>query len=125
VDTGWTEDTNRDHLSSNILTLRGMAPMGTAKTDTCALSMSFDASKWHDGFANLGVLATKNAKGQWVKPVDLNVVGGVQRFVVGPWQPQDTLGTYGDDPATNTAWAVVNYNGSFAVDRGTDLVWKP
>jgi hypothetical protein len=56
--------------------------------------------------------------------VDLNVRGGVQRFVVGPWQPQDTLGTYGVDPATNSAWAVLNYNGSFAVDRGTDLVWK-
>jgi hypothetical protein len=125
VDTGWTADTNRDELSSNLLTLWGMAPLGTTTTDTYALSMSFDAGKGgHDGFANLGVLAAKDAKGKWVKAVDLNVGGGVQRFVVGPWQPQDTLGTYGVDPATNTAWAVVNYNGSFAVDRGTDLVWK-
>jgi hypothetical protein len=25
------------------------------------------------------------------------------------------LGTYGLDPNTNTAWAVINYNGDFAV----------
>ena len=123
VDTGWTADTRRDELSSNILTLWGMAPLGTTTTDTYALSMSFEAPRGgHDGFAGLGVLVTKDAKGHWVKAVDLNAAGGVQRFVVGPWQPQDTLGTYGVDPATNTAWAVVNHNGSFAVDRGLDLV---
>lgn len=124
VDTGWTADSKRDQLNSNILTLWGVAPLGTTKTDTYALSMSFDASKWHDGFADLGVLVARNAKGQWVKAVDLNSGNGVKRFVVGPWQPQDTLGTYGVDPATNTAWAVVNFDGSFAVDRGLDLVWK-
>ena len=111
VDTGWTADTKRDELSSNILTLWGMASLGTRTTDTYALSMGFDAPKGgHDGFAGLGVLVTKDAKGRRAKAVDLNSGGGVQRFVVGPWQSQDTLGTYGVDPATNTAWAVVNYN---------------
>ena len=127
VDTGWTSNGKADELSSNIVTLWGMAPMGTPTTATYALSMSFDPGRGdHDGLANLGVLATKDTKGRWVKAVDLNAgnPGGVTRFVVGPWQPQDTLGTYGVDPATNTAWAVVNYNGSFAVDRGLDLVWK-
>ncbi len=125
VDTGWTCGTSRDDLSSNILTLWGTAPVGTTTTAPYTLSMSFDAGKgWHHGFANLGVLATKDANGHWVKAVDLNNGGGVTRFVVGPWQPQDTLGTYGVDPNTNTAWAVINYNGSFAVDHGLDLVWN-
>ena len=124
VDTGWTSDTRRDEISSNILTLWGMAPLGTTTTDTYVLSMSFDSGKGgHDGFANLGVLATRDAKGRWVNAVDRNAGGGVERFVVGPWQPQDTLGTYGVDPKTDTAWAVINYDGSFAVDRGLDLVW--
>jgi Calcineurin-like phosphoesterase len=125
VDTGWTADTRRDDLSSNILTLWGMAPLGTTTTDTYVLSMTFDAAKGgHDGFAGLGVLATRDAKGRWVNAVDRNAGGGVRRFVVGPWQPQDTLGTYGVDPDTDTAWAVINYNASFAVDRGLDLVWR-
>ena len=125
VDTGWTCNTSRDALSSNILTLWGMAPVGKTVTDQYTLSMSFDAGRgWHHGFADLGVLAAKDANGHWVKAVDLNNGGGVTRFVVGPWQPQDTLGTYGVDPNTNTAWAVINYNGSFAVDRGLDLVWS-
>jgi hypothetical protein len=123
VDTGWTRAGEESGLASDILTLWGMKNVGAAATDEYVLSLSFDAGKGkHDGFSNLGVLASKNAKGRWVKAVDLNVGGGATRFVVGPWQPQDTLGTYGVDPATNTAWAVINYNASFAVDRGLDLV---
>jgi len=37
------------------------------------------------------------------------------KFVPGPWNASYKLGTYGIDAATNTAWAVVNYNGVFAV----------
>jgi hypothetical protein len=125
VDTGWTCDTPWDDLSSNILTLWGMAPLGTTTTAQYALSMSYDAGPGHHyGFGGLGVLATKDASGHWVKAVDLNSGGGVKRFVIGPYQPQDTLGTYGVDPSTHTAWAVINCNGSFAVDRGLDLVWN-
>jgi hypothetical protein len=125
VDTGWSCDTRWDGLNSNILTLWGMAPVGKTMTDTYTLSMSSDTGYgWHHGFAGFGVLAAKNASGQWVKAVDLNTGGGVARFVIGPYQPQDTLNTYGFDPSTHTAWAVINYTGSFAVDGGLDLVWN-
>ena len=38
-------------------------------------------------------------------------------FVLGPWKAKYGLGTYGIDPASHTAWAVVNYDGSFAVSN--------
>ena len=39
----------------------------------------------------------------------------IKKFVVGPWKAEYGLGTYGVDPKTNTAWAVINYNSDFAV----------
>jgi hypothetical protein len=42
---------------------------------------------------------------------------GTKRFVKGPWKPAYGLGTYGVDPKTKTAWAVINFNGDFAVAR--------
>jgi hypothetical protein len=44
-------------------------------------------------------------------------VGGGKKFVLGAWKSFYPLGTYGVDPATQTAWAVVNTTGSgqFAV----------
>ena len=41
--------------------------------------------------------------------------GGVRKFVHGPWKAQYGLGTYGVDPWTHTAWAVLTYDGKFAV----------
>ena len=35
----------------------------------------------------------------------------------GPWKPGYDLGTYGVDPGTKTAWAVLDYNADFAVAR--------
>ena len=58
-------------------------------------------------------LMTKDAGGSWIDAVDANV-GGTKHFVLGTWKSYYGLGTYGIDPATNTAWAVVNHNSSFA-----------
>ena len=41
--------------------------------------------------------------------------GGSPRFVKGACKPRYELGTYGIDPRKKTAWAVINYNGDFAV----------
>jgi hypothetical protein len=41
--------------------------------------------------------------------------------VLGPWNASYTLGTYGLDPATHTAWAILNYNGDFAVGSTAKL----
>jgi hypothetical protein len=41
--------------------------------------------------------------------------------VLGPWSSSATLGTHGLDTSANTAWAVINFNGDFAV-AGFDQV---
>jgi hypothetical protein len=55
--------------------------------------------------------------GQWVNAVDRNIGSSTKKFIVGPWKAEYGLGTYGIDPKTNTAWAVIDYNGDFAVGR--------
>jgi hypothetical protein len=86
--------------------------LGSSQTDAFALSMSAD--KGH-GNSGLGILVARDANGHWVNAVDLNTGPQTKRFVLGPELPSDGLGTYGIDPATRTAWAVIDYNGSYAV----------
>jgi len=142
VDTGWTsrpESDDRDCSArhrwpwsfkkshkpkddempaSNILTLWGMADLGSDQTDVYTLSMSYDNHELlpiHLGKGLLG-LATEDENGEWVNAVDKNF-GGTKKFILGPWKPGYKLGTYGVDPKTKTAWAVINYNADFAVAR--------
>ncbi len=123
VDTGWTPDTS-DILASNILTLWGMASnMGSAQTEVYTLSMTYDQKRvrpLHLGNGGFG-LATKDDDGNWINAVDMNY-GGAKKFVVGPWDPSYELSTYGVDPSSHTAWAVINYNGDFAVARDIEAV---
>jgi hypothetical protein len=60
------------------------------------------------------ILVTRDKTGRWVNAVDMNF-GGIRKFVAGPYVPGSALGAYGFDPDTRTAWAVINYNGDFAV----------
>lgn len=61
-------------------------------------------------------IATRDDRGNWVDAVDMNT-GGTKKFVSGPWNAGYGLGTYGVDPETRTAWAVLNRTGDFAVAR--------
>ena len=113
VSTGWRPK-NSDKLKSDILSLWGMADLGSTQTDTYALSLSFE-SKGNLNIKNGTVgIATVDSKGNWVIAVSKNF-GGTKRFVVGPYKPEYGLGTYGVDPKRKTAWAVINYNADFAV----------
>jgi hypothetical protein len=113
VNTGWASVDNRQS-GSTILTLWGMADLGTERTDVYTLSMTYDR-RGNGRFENGSFgLATKDEGGNWINAVDMNF-GGVKKFVSGPWDPSYKLGTYGIDPSTHTAWAVINYNGDFAV----------
>jgi hypothetical protein len=109
VNTGWRPGTALG-LLSEILTLWGMADLGTTQTDTYTLSLTYDPSSTAPSKA----IVTQNPLGFWVNAVDMNF-GGTKKFVKGPWKTGYPLGTYGIDTATNTAWAVVNYNADFAV----------
>ena len=114
IDTGWTCTAGRCRFESDILTLWGMADLGASHTDTYALSMSPSRFQGHDRWGrDWGILVTR-AHGQWVNAVDVND-GGTQHFVVGPYKSTYGLGTYGVDPHTHTAWAVIDHGGKFAV----------
>ena len=132
VNTGWTPTTTG--LASDIFTVWGMqdslatklTPVGAAatnytfvdpnltKTDTYALSLSYDSATVVDAaFINAGhavTLSTKDTNGNWVNAVDQNV-GGRKRFILGSFNKAYPLGTYGVDPATHTAWTVINTTG--------------
>jgi hypothetical protein len=115
VDTGWSP--KACCTASNILTLRGMASnLGSSQTDVYTLSMSYDSKglKATDLKKGLIGMATRDENCNWVNAVDYNI-GGTKKFVFGPWDASYGLGSYGVDQKTKTAWAVVNYEGEFAV----------
>ena len=117
VDTGWTRAASADAPTGNILTLWGMASsLGSSQTDIYTLSMTYDVKKVRSLRLDSGRfgLATKGADGKWMNAVDRNS-GGSKKFVSGAWNPRYELGTYGVDSRTHTAWAVINYNGDFAI----------
>ncbi len=117
VDTAWTPGDRS--LASDILTLSGMSrTIGSAKTDAYTLSMTYSMSGvgMNSSLAKGGKfgILTQDSNGRWIKAVDKNF-GTSQKFVLGAWNANYKLGTYGIDPIANTAWAVLNYNSSFAV----------
>jgi hypothetical protein len=119
VNTGWAPKIAGarrwdDDTFSDILTLWGMADLGSEQTDVYTLSMSYEKMLPIQLGKGLLGLATKDENGDWVNAVDMNL-GGNKKFILGPWKPGYGLGTYGIDLKTKTAWAVINYNGDFAV----------
>ena len=102
--------------ASASMTLWGTSDLGSTSGDTIVLSMTFDPLFVSDAQLVSGSfgLASQNAAGNWVSAVSQNV-GGTAAFVLGAWNGSYPLGTYGVDPTTNTAWAVVNHAGRFAV----------
>ena len=121
VDTWWAKNLGRGAIS-DILTLTGVmdagAIMSGIPTDTFILSMTYDhpetLRREHINHGRMITLSTTDESGRWVNAVDENI-GGTKNFVFGPWNASYPLGTYGVDPATKTAWAVLNYNGDFTV----------
>jgi len=111
VNTGWKAETT--DIASDILVLWGMGyTLGSSQTDVYTLSLSYDKTK-----GGAFVLATPDGNGNWINAVDQNL-GGAKKLVTGPWKAGYALGTYGIDAATNTVWAVINYNGYFAAVAG-------
>ncbi len=119
VTSGWmAADPGR---ASDTLRLSGMSrTLGSTNTDTYVLSMSYNTSRVSSALAQSGVFAllTKTAGNRWVNAAAQNISGtGVlpPTFVLGPWDSSYAPGTYGVDTTTHTAWAVLNYNGDFAI----------
>jgi hypothetical protein len=109
VNTAWAPATQ--HTSSDIITVFGMARnIGSERTDVYTLSMSYRPGIASSAQLKSGAfgLATLDAKGSWIKAASGS-------FVHGPWNASYKIDTYGIDETTNTAWAVLDTNGSFAV----------
>lgn len=121
VNTGWSSRTEADaagasRLKSDVLTLWGMEnAIASEEADVYTLSMDYPA----DARGPLAIHAKPFNTGAWQQAASRNIGGGKQ-FVVGPWKAGYALGTYGVDPATRTAWAVLNRGGEFAVAQTAD-----
>jgi predicted phosphodiesterase len=108
LNTGWAPKPAT--LASDVLTLWGMNnALGSTQTDTFTLSLSYDPAISHP------MLVTRVGN-DWVNAVSGNTGGtsnyaGNRPFNAGT----DTLGSYGFDSTTHTAWAVINHDSDFAV----------
>lgn len=107
VNTGWAEASTVAGAVSDVLSLWGLTDVTKPQADTYTLSVSYDPS-----VSTRLNLYSKNASGNWVSAVSLNN-GGAHQYKVGAWSASYPLGTSGFDPATHTAWAVVNHASEF------------
>jgi hypothetical protein len=114
ISTGWAAGSGAQ--ISDVLYLWGIhSSLVTMQSETYAVQMSYPAGV-DSGLLSSGkvYIAAIGDSGIWVNAVNANY-GGTTNFVQGPWNSSYALGTYGVDPANNVAWAVLNYEGIFAV----------
>ena len=123
VSMAWRTRTQGERLVSDVLDLSGMGMTGgTGHTSPFVLRMDY-APDLLGG--NELVLASEEmiqldwlnpATGTWQNAIDGNYGTNVGTFHLGAWQTDDmTLGDWGVNTTNDTVWAVVNYNGDFAV----------
>ncbi len=127
VHTGWAR--REFETFSDLLTLGGMGSLGVVsgrqiisnpdpdQTDVYALQLKVDPIE-QLGNINRGEagLAALDEQGRWVNAVDLNIgPGNHPNFVNGPCKSSYGLGTFGVDG--KQAWAVINFQGQFAIAR--------
>lgn len=115
VCTGWYKTPDS---FSDILILRGMEnEKGDIKTETFTLELSYKGElKQEDLKAGKLALVT-DEKGTWIKAAEKNIYNKnkEEQFIYGPYKQEYGLGTYGIDADKKTVWAVINYNGRFAI----------
>ena len=133
VYTGWQDESCVYGAASNVLTLWGLEDNlslyssedpqtiympnsdESMDTDIYTLSMTYNPRKVRRSKLARGKfgISAKDSDGNWVNAVDLNSQGA-STFVYGPWKSSYGIGTWGVDPSTATAWAVINHCGEFA-----------
>lgn len=108
VNTGWLNAAGG--AQSDILSLWGVNTwLVGSNPDIYTLSMGAGSL-----LSRNSAICAMDSNGNWTNAVNLNS-GGTKNFVSGPWNASYGLGTYGVDPTTKTAWAVLNYNAMFAI----------
>lgn len=120
VSFGWYTQAERDdspwELASDVLLLRGMEnEFGSEVSDTYVLAMTYDDSMVSGSSDELLLRLVNYEDGDWRYAVDGNI-GGAASFVLGAYDDQYGLGTYGLDLANQQVWAVLNHTDTeFAV----------
>ena len=98
---------------SDVLALVGATNLAPA---AYGLTMSYDPtvtlSRNDLNQGRMICINTQDLTGNWVNAVNFNN-GGHSRFIYGAFNKAYPVGTYGVDTTTNTAWAMVNYDGDF------------
>ena len=114
-------------LLSDVVDLTGMSLDGSGTGQTCpfVLQMTYDPDLLPGGAAKEAARASgrhillgclDQVTGEWENAIDGDIGTANDDFVgVGAWSGDTTLGDWGVNTANHTVWAVVNYDGDFAV----------
>ena len=109
VNFGWAE---RDPGQiSDVLWLAGLDDNLDGRTVPYALALGFDPAQV-DELSKLRLM--KQTENRWVAIEEL-IDGARETPIIGPYQKSYELGTFGINPETDRAWAVINREGQFAV----------
>jgi hypothetical protein len=114
VNTGWS-DKNDSRLASNILSLWGMTDFGSKKSDVYVLSMAYEPANDGQKVNGYRIATIYSNSRDWLGATRITAGYSPSKAIKGPWNSNYGLGYYGYDPATNSAWAVLDYVGDFAV----------
>ncbi len=109
-------------LLSDVVALTGMTFSGD-ETSPFVLQMTYNTSLLPLGPGSEGVWASNQRlylvcldDGEWENAVSGNIGSSNDDFVgVGAWSGDTALGDWGVNTSNHTVWAVVNYDGDFAV----------
>lgn len=97
------------NLQSAVWTLWGLEKQnGSELTPKMAIAMSVDPEVSVEQFSNLCLLQLQGNSWQ---------CAGTSTKRIGAWQASDPIGSFGVDPSTREAWAVVEKGGTYAVGQ--------
>jgi hypothetical protein len=128
VSMAWRTQTQAERASpgliSDIVCLGGMAPSGD-EISPFVLQMTYDPALLPLGAGSEGLWASDEriylayldpSDDKWENAIDGNIGGNTGGFQLGAWAAGDmTVGDWGVNTADHTVWAVVDYDGTFAV----------
>jgi hypothetical protein len=105
ITTAWKDQP--DGLISSVLMLAGLNETGAERTEPYVLSMSAP------GIGPTARIVAQTSTGEWVNAASLTA--GDPGSTSGPASTAHDVGTYGMDSATNSVWAVLDYDGIFGI----------
>ena len=109
ITTAWKDQDQFVGIASNAVMINGIHETGAATADKYILSMSVTG----ETLPILTRIVALNRAGEWKDASSLTQNGS--HFVLGPADIAYDAGTYGTDTTTNTAWVVLDFDGTFAI----------